>query len=125
MGLYSLITSFRNWCFDKGILREHRYATPIIGVGNLAVGGTGKTPHVEYIARLLAGRRVAVVSRGYGRKTHGFLRVEQHSTAHAYESGDTADGDIYTSGYHNERHSARKYDQRRIRIKKIEQCLRL
>ncbi len=81
MGLYSLITSFRNWCFDRGILREHRYATPIIGVGNLAVGGTGKTPHVEYIARLLAGRRVAVVSRGYGRKTHGFLRVESHSTA--------------------------------------------
>ena len=81
MGLYSLITSFRNWCFDKGVLREHRYATPIIGVGNLAVGGTGETPHVEYIARLLAGRRVAVVSRGYGRKTHGFLRVEQHSTA--------------------------------------------
>ena len=54
---------------------------PVIGVGNLAVGGTGKTPHVEYITRLLRGHKVAVVSRGYGRKTHGFLRVASHSSA--------------------------------------------
>lgn len=81
MNPYALITSLRNWCFERGILREHRYAVPVIGVGNLAVGGTGKTPHVEYLTRLLRGRKVAVVSRGYGRKTHGFLRVATHSSA--------------------------------------------
>lgn len=81
--LYDGITALRNLLFDYGILVERSYPIPIIGIGNLAVGGTGKTPHVELFVRWLLKeqKRVAVLSRGYGRKTRGFALVDQHSTA--------------------------------------------
>ncbi|MBF0976228.1 MAG: tetraacyldisaccharide 4'-kinase, partial [Bacteroidetes bacterium] len=65
--MYLLITFFRNLLYDLGILRAYRFDFPIITVGNITVGGTGKTPHIEYFVRRYSaeGKRVAVVSRGY------------------------------------------------------------
>ncbi|MGJ7031607.1 tetraacyldisaccharide 4'-kinase [Niabella hirudinis] len=68
--------------YDSGIKKGHSYALPIICVGNLSVGGTGKSPMVEYLVRLLKDRyRVATISRGYGRKTKGFLLADSGATA--------------------------------------------
>jgi len=80
--LYCFITGIRNFFYDSGMLRSHEFSIPIICVGNLAVGGTGKTPHTEYLADLL--RRdfnVAVLSRGYKRKSSGFRFAGPGSTA--------------------------------------------
>ena len=85
--LYGLVTDVRNTLFDWGVLPSEAYDIPIINVGNLTVGGTGKTPHVEYLIRLLSGRyRVAVLSRGYRRKTRGYLLSTPASTV--YDIGD-------------------------------------
>ena len=65
--LYSLVTRGRNQLFDWGVLEERQFDVPVITVGNLTVGGTGKTPHVEHLVRLLRGEtHVAVLSRGDG-----------------------------------------------------------
>ncbi len=79
--LYGLILRFRHFLFDQGILKMHTFNIPIIGIGNLALGGTGKTPMVEYLIELLKDYNVAVLSRGYGRKTSGFVIADQYSTA--------------------------------------------
>lgn len=80
--IYRCVTVVRNWLFDWGMLKSKAYGVPVIVVGNITVGGTGKTPHVEYLANLLASeRRVAVVSRGYGRSTSGFVEVSPDSDA--------------------------------------------
>ena len=72
--LYGIGVDIRNSLFDMGVLKSVSYDIPIINVGNITVGGTGKTPHVEYLIRLLSGRyRVAVLSRGYKRRTKGYL----------------------------------------------------
>lgn len=72
--LYGLGVDIRNALFDMGVLPSVSYDIPIINVGNITVSGTGKTPTVEYLIRLLAGRyRVAVLSRGYKRKTKGYI----------------------------------------------------
>lgn len=78
--IYKGITSFRNFLFDKGILEEYMPGISTIGVGNLTVGGTGKTPMVNYLCHLLQGRQIGVISRGYGRKTKGFLPLTGEST---------------------------------------------
>ncbi len=78
--IYKGITSFRNYLFDKGILEEYAPGISTIGVGNLTVGGTGKTPMVNYLCHLLQGRHIGVISRGYGRKTTGFLPLTEEST---------------------------------------------
>nr|QJR98313.1 tetraacyldisaccharide 4'-kinase [uncultured Muribaculaceae bacterium] len=79
--IYGAITGVRNWLFDSKILKEEEYDIPIIGVGNITVGGTGKTPHVEYIAsNLSADYKVAVLSRGYKRRTKGFVLANANST---------------------------------------------
>ena len=71
---YGLGVGFRNLLFEMGVLKEHSYQTPVISVGNITVGGTGKTPHVEYLVRLLKNHlHVALLSRGYKRKSRGFL----------------------------------------------------
>ena len=73
---YSWVMAARNRAFDTGVLKSHEFAIPTICVGNITVGGTGKTPHIEYIARLLKARyAIAVLSRGYGRKTKGYHQV--------------------------------------------------
>jgi tetraacyldisaccharide 4'-kinase len=80
--LYGLITAIRNWFYDKGFLKSHSFSVPVIAVGNLSVGGTGKTPQIEYLIRLLSPNyKVAVLSRGYKRKSSGFLLAEYSSTA--------------------------------------------
>lgn len=79
--IYGAVTGVRNWLFNQGILKEVEYSIPIVGVGNLTVGGTGKTPHVEYIVSHLATEyKTAVLSRGYKRKTKGFVLANSHST---------------------------------------------
>ncbi len=74
--LYDLVTRLRNRFFDLGLLKSVSSPTPSIVVGNLSVGGTGKTPMVEFLIRILRKeRKIAVLSRGYGRKTKGFLQA--------------------------------------------------
>lgn len=81
--LYGIGVGCRNKLFDWGIWKEESFDIPIICVGNLTVGGTGKTPHVEYLIRLLKDKyKVAVVSRGYKRKSKGFVLATEN---HTYE----------------------------------------
>jgi tetraacyldisaccharide 4'-kinase len=80
--LYGFITSIRNFLFDKGILKSYSFDIPIIAVGNLSVGGTGKTPQIEYLIRLLSPKyKVATLSRGYKRKSEGFVLADSTSNA--------------------------------------------
>jgi tetraacyldisaccharide 4'-kinase len=75
--LYGLVVIMRNWCYDSGIFKSHRFNKPVIAVGNLDVGGAGKTPMTEYLIRLLKDAyTLATLSRGYGRETKGFVEVE-------------------------------------------------
>lgn len=79
--IYGAAVYVRNRMFDMGILKQHGFDIPVIGVGNIAVGGTGKTPHVEYIAeKLNCHYNIAVLSRGYKRKTKGFVLATPEST---------------------------------------------
>lgn len=85
--LYGVVVGVRNALFDKKLLPSESYPIPVISVGNITVGGTGKTPHVEYIISLLSPQyRVAVISRGYKRKTRGLVEAKVSSTAQ--EIGD-------------------------------------
>lgn len=80
--LYGFITSIRNFLFDRGILKSYSFELPIIAVGNLSVGGTGKTPQIEYLIRLLSERyAIATLSRGYKRKSSGFVLASANETA--------------------------------------------
>jgi len=80
--VYGEITAARNWLYDKGILKSTRFDIPVIVVGNLSVGGTGKTPQVEYLVRLLQDHyKIAILSRGYKRATKGFVIANEHMTA--------------------------------------------
>lgn len=80
---YGLVIRIRNKCFDLGVICKSRsYHIPIISLGNLTTGGTGKTPHVEYLIRLLQkDHKVATLSRGYGRKTRGYRIAGQGDNA--------------------------------------------
>ena len=79
--IYGIITELRNVFFDRQILPSKSFDLPIINVGNLSVGGTGKTPQIEYLIRLLQNQySVAVVSRGYKRKTKGYLLAGTDAT---------------------------------------------
>ncbi len=96
--LYGTVATFRNFLFNARILRSHKFPIWIISVGNLSTGGSGKSPHVEYIARLLENLnkgyenlgltfdKMAILSRGYKRATRGFLLVNNSSNAR--EVGD-------------------------------------
>ena len=76
--LYGLAVKFRNTLFEMGALKTRSFDIPVISVGNITVGGTGKTPHVEYLVRLLKDSfHVAVLSRGYKRKSIGFMKAGQ------------------------------------------------
>lgn len=79
--LYGAIVGVRNWMFDSKFLKSVEFDIPVVGVGNLTVGGAGKTPHVEYIvSHLSLDYKVAVLSRGYKRKTKGFVLANAKST---------------------------------------------
>lgn len=85
--LYGLGVILRNLAFDLGIFKSHKFEIPVISVGNLSVGGSGKSPMTEYLVRLLKDKyKIATLSRGYGRKTSGFLYVDTNSLSS--ESGD-------------------------------------
>ncbi|MGC4042118.1 MAG: tetraacyldisaccharide 4'-kinase [Flavobacterium sp.] len=80
--LYGFITSLRNFLYDKGIFKSYSFDVPVIAVGNLSVGGTGKTPQIEYLIRLLSPNyKVATLSRGYKRKSEGFVLADEKSDA--------------------------------------------
>lgn len=79
--LYGLGVRLRHFLYDRGWLSSKRYPFPILCVGNLAVGGTGKTPMVEYLVLLLGQEQVAILSRGYRRKTRGFILADDSATA--------------------------------------------
>ncbi len=80
--IYGWVISFRHSLFNKGILKTQSFKTPSINVGNIAMGGTGKTPHIEYLIRLLCSEfLVATLSRGYKRETKGFVLAQPSDTA--------------------------------------------
>ncbi len=80
--IYGMVVHIRNFLFDIKVLRSVTFNIPTICVGNLTVGGTGKTPHVEYLIKLLSEKyNVATLSRGYKRKTKGFILASASSTA--------------------------------------------
>ncbi|HYQ58384.1 MAG TPA: tetraacyldisaccharide 4'-kinase [Draconibacterium sp.] len=85
--LYGAVVFLRNRAYDLKIFKSKEFDVPVIGIGNITVGGTGKTPHVEYLIDLLQDKyNVATLSRGYKRKTKGFRLVESFSAAR--EVGD-------------------------------------
>ena len=84
---YGIVMYFRNRMYDMKILKSTEFDIPVISVGNITVGGTGKTPHIEYLTELMKEEfRVVVLSRGYKRKTNGFREVLTNSTVD--EAGD-------------------------------------
>ena len=85
--IYGGIIWLRNRLYDSGFMSSVSFSIPVISVGNLSVGGTGKTPHVEYLIRLLQYQfKVATLSRGYKRRTQGFILADE--TANAVKIGD-------------------------------------
>ena len=77
--LYGIGVRVRNWMFNIGILKSQSYDIPIIAVGNITVGGSGKTPHVEYLINLLHDKmKIAVLSRGYKRKSRGYVLADDN-----------------------------------------------
>ncbi len=80
--LYDFVTRIRNFFFNTGIFHQTSFKTPVIVVGNLSVGGTGKTPQIEYLIRLLKNNfKTAVLSRGYKRETKGFVLLNKNHLA--------------------------------------------
>jgi tetraacyldisaccharide 4'-kinase len=80
--IYGLIVMIRNWCYDTGLFTSRQFDMPVIAVGNLEVGGAGKSPLTEYLIRLLkTGNKLATLSRGYGRETKGYLTATAITTA--------------------------------------------
>ncbi|MER3373482.1 MAG: tetraacyldisaccharide 4'-kinase [Allomuricauda sp.] len=77
--VYALVVHIRNFFYNTGVMKSKSYQTPTLCVGNLSVGGTGKTPMIEYLVRLLKGHKIAVLSRGYKRKSKGFLVADTNS----------------------------------------------
>lgn len=82
--LYGLGVGVRNWLFDTDILKQKAFDCPVVNVGNLTVGGTGKTPHIELLIRMLKNEyHVAVLSRGYKRKSRGYLLADVNTPVQA------------------------------------------
>lgn len=85
--LYGLGVILRNLAYDFGIFKSCKFQLPVISVGNLSVGGSGKSPMTEYLVRLLKDKyKIATLSRGYGRKTSGFRTVDTDTSS--FDSGD-------------------------------------
>ena len=80
--LYGLLTWVRNKLFDIGFLSSKKHAVPVISIGNLSMGGTGKTPFTEFLIRTFQENlKLATLSRGYGRKTRGFVLADERAKA--------------------------------------------
>ena len=81
--IYSIVLFLRHKLYDWNILKSKSYDIPNICVGNLNLGGTGKTPHIEYLTELLSDKyKIAILSRGYGRNTKGFILADESHTHH-------------------------------------------
>lgn len=107
--LYGIIMAFRNMMFASGFFSSKKHPVVIIAVGNLSMGGTGKTPHVEYlIYKLINKYTIATLSRGYGRKTRGYLMADEKSTANTL-------GDEPLQYYHKFKNITVAVDERRNR----------
>ncbi|WP_422859248.1 tetraacyldisaccharide 4'-kinase [Flagellimonas sp. S174] len=78
--IYALVVYLRNRCYDWGWFSSKKYDVLTICIGNLSVGGTGKTPMIEYLIRLLNQKKLAVLSRGYKRKSKGFVLADSNTT---------------------------------------------
>jgi tetraacyldisaccharide 4'-kinase len=80
--LYGFVVKIRNLLYDKNIIKSSKFNFPVVAVGNLSVGGTGKSPMVEYLIRLLLPQyNIATLSRGYKRKTRGYILADEKTTA--------------------------------------------
>ena len=79
--VYGIFILLRNKMYDWRIFKSTQFDVPIICIGNLVVGGAGKTPVTEYLVRLLSDYKVAILSRGYGRGTKGFILADEHATS--------------------------------------------
>ncbi|MDB5258250.1 MAG: tetraacyldisaccharide 4-kinase [Chitinophagaceae bacterium] len=79
--IYGFFVEVRGLLYDLNVFHSHRSACFSIGIGNITVGGTGKTPHIEYLIRKFKDKNIATLSRGYGRETHGFLTVNESMNA--------------------------------------------
>ena len=79
--IYGIVVVLRNKLYDLGIFKSTQFDIPVICVGNLVVGGSGKSPVTEYLVTLLDDHKIAILSRGYGRDTKGFLYADETSTA--------------------------------------------
>ena len=79
--LYGLVMRIRNFLYDTNFFKSKQFNFPVISVGNLTVGGTGKTPHVEFLLRLLSAYKTATLSRGYKRTTFGFVLADEKASA--------------------------------------------
>ena len=80
--IYWLVTFIRNVFYNNGIFKQYSFSVPVIAIGNLSTGGTGKTPQTEYLIRLLSGNyKIATLSRGYKRKSVGFVLADANSNA--------------------------------------------
>jgi len=85
--VFGLILKIRNYLYDKNVLKSTEFNIPIVNVGNLSVGGTGKSPMVDYLVSLLKNKyKVATLSRGYKRRTKGYILADENSSA--VEIGD-------------------------------------
>ncbi len=85
--MYGMVVNVRNWMYNANVLKQYKFDIPVICVGNITVGGTGKTPHIEYLIDLLSAEyKIGVLSRGYKRKSKGFRVV--HTTSLSEEVGD-------------------------------------
>ena len=79
--IYGIVAVLRNKLYDWHLLKSTQFDIPVICVGNLVVGGSGKSPVTEYLVNLLGNRKIAILSRGYGRETKGFLYADADATA--------------------------------------------
>ncbi|MBE51162.1 MAG: tetraacyldisaccharide 4'-kinase [Flavobacteriales bacterium] len=86
--VYYATISIRNYLFNASIIKSKKYNIPIVCIGNITIGGTGKTPHSEYILELLSNKNVAYISRGFGRKSKNLIIVEK-DLSH-FEASDEA-----------------------------------
>lgn len=117
--IYLIITSFRNFIYHFGILKTFVIPKKSICVGNLSVGGTGKTPHVSYLADFLSQTdETAILSRGYGRKTTGFLWVKPNSKA-----SEVGDEPLFYATQFQEKVHVAVCEKRADGVRKIQETL--
>ena len=114
--IYGIITYLRNKCFDIGIFQVYEIPKKSICVGNLSTGGTGKTPHVAYLAELLKDKiQTSILSRGYGRTTKGFILVNDKHT-----SNEVGDEPLFYHSLFNSKINVAVCEKRKFGVQQIQ-----